>query len=407
MKRPARGICDNMKSLMIFINDPLSELFGKGEITERYYNPGNLFDEIHIIMVNDDKADPEKLQKTAGKAKLYIHNLPISREVFLKSLAWRPTLLKFWARPALELAERVKPLLIRCHGNSLNGIPPRLIKQRMGIPYLVSLHTNPDVDPSGRRRVLKQRVLAKAMTAVEKSVLQDADRVLPVYKSIIPYLRRLGINEYEVAYNVLNPGNLGKKEDYGIRGRVRIVSVSRQIPGKNPEYLIRSLRAIPEAELTLVGDGPLHGYLQEVAKSAQVSERVIFRKAVPNDELCASLPQYDIFAAHTDYWEISKSVLEPLLAGLPIVINKGEGRNVPEFEGDFLLKAENSESGYGGALRSLIENRTFREQLGRSAFSHSQALWNPAKTEENYVRIYQEVMDRAHRKNELKVFQSA
>ena len=52
--------------LMVLIPDRLSDLVSKGEITERYYNPGNLFDEVHIVMTNDDKPDPVALQKMVG-----------------------------------------------------------------------------------------------------------------------------------------------------------------------------------------------------------------------------------------------------------------------------------------------------------------------------------------------------
>ena len=35
--------------LCIFPNDPLQAYYDKGEIKERYYNPNNLFDEVHFI----------------------------------------------------------------------------------------------------------------------------------------------------------------------------------------------------------------------------------------------------------------------------------------------------------------------------------------------------------------------
>ena len=58
------------KVLLVIISDALSDLVKKGEITERYYNPGNLFDEVHILMTVTDKVKIEDVQKTAGTAKL-------------------------------------------------------------------------------------------------------------------------------------------------------------------------------------------------------------------------------------------------------------------------------------------------------------------------------------------------
>ena len=40
------------KTLLVIIPDRLTNLINKGEVTERYYNPGNLFDEIHLMMTS-------------------------------------------------------------------------------------------------------------------------------------------------------------------------------------------------------------------------------------------------------------------------------------------------------------------------------------------------------------------
>ena len=73
-----------MSTLLVIIPDALSGLVNKGEITPRYYNPGNLFDEVHILMTNDDQVKPEDMQRTVGEARLYLHNLPEDRKQFIK-----------------------------------------------------------------------------------------------------------------------------------------------------------------------------------------------------------------------------------------------------------------------------------------------------------------------------------
>ena len=68
---------DKLKSniLMVMVPDRLSELLTKGEIVDRYYNPGEVFDEVHIVMFNDDKPDPALVQRTVGSARLVLHNV--------------------------------------------------------------------------------------------------------------------------------------------------------------------------------------------------------------------------------------------------------------------------------------------------------------------------------------------
>src|SRR5580658_2533776 len=109
-----------MNGLMIIVPDRISDFVNKGEIIERYYNPGNTFDEVHLVITNDDKPDPAAVQKMVGDARLFLHNLPDSRKVFVPTLGWRPWLLGPWVEKAVGLARAVRPALIRCHGALLN-----------------------------------------------------------------------------------------------------------------------------------------------------------------------------------------------------------------------------------------------------------------------------------------------
>lgn len=381
-----------MPSLMVIIPDRLSEIVAKGEIAARYYNPGNLFDEVHILMTNDDRVDPGAVRKTVGDARLHFHNLPAGREVFFRSLGWRPWLLKGWAEPAVTLAREIRPSLIRCHGNDLNTYVASRIKKVLGIPYVVSLHINPDEDMKRRSIGWRQRILTISRETIEKIGLRQADIVLPVYEPILPYIKRLGARNYEVVYNVLNQIFLKKKDDYRLHEPVRLLSVGRQFKEKNPENLIRAMKALPGTHLTLVGDGPYHDYLRGVVRECGVEDRVTFHRSLPNDELCAQLPDYDIFAVHTEYWEISKAILEALLTGLPVIINRRVGQPVPELQGNFVMMVDNTVGGYHGALKKLIEDNRYREELGRLAYAHAQAHWAPDKMEARVVEIYRKYM---------------
>jgi len=376
------------RQLMVMISDRLSDIVRKGEMTDRYYNPGDLFSDVHILMTNDDKPNAAELQRTVGTAKLHLYNIPAGKLLFGLSLGWRPWLLGRWADQAVRLAKQVKPVLIRCHGAHLNALAARRIKAKLGIPYVVSLHINPDVDVRERAATWREYLFAQAQQDIARLALQDADLVMPVYRPIVPYLERLGIRHYEVCYNVLNPEHLRRKDDYNLHDPVRIVSVGRQFREKNPENLIRAVAKIRGTHLTIVGNGPYHDRLKELARQELVTDRVEFIPALPNDQLCRRLPDFDIFAVHTEYWELSKSVLEPLLTGLPVIINRRRGPEVPELTKDICLLVEDTVQGYKSALESLISDRDFRARLGRAAYAYAQANWSPARTEEKFSNIY-------------------
>ena len=132
--------------------------------------------------------------------------------------------------------------------------------------------------------------------------------------------------------------------------------------------------------------------LRELAQQSGAAERIVFRPAVPNDELCASLPDYDIFAIRSDYFELSKSMLEALLSGLPVIVNRRPGDPVPELTDEICMLVDNTPDGYGMALQRLISDDAARERLGRSALAHARARWSPAATEAKFVEIYRELL---------------
>ena len=298
------------KKLMVIINDNLSNIMKKGEVIDRYYNPGNLFSEVHLLLTNNDKPNIASVQRMVGDAKLYLYNMLDDKILFFLSFGWNTILLKLFMQKPLKIAREVKPHLIRCHSAAVNIYVSYYLKKKMQIPYVVSLHINPDVDIRKSSNSLIKKIVFNFRKKIEKIGLLNADIVMPVYSPIVPYLKNLGVLKYEVCYNVINPKHLCKKNNYDINGRVKVISVGRQFLDKNPINLLKAVSRLENLELTIIGDGPYHRYLFNAAHTLGIANRVVFHKSIPNDQLCAMLPKFDIFATHSEYWEISKSVLE-------------------------------------------------------------------------------------------------
>jgi phosphatidylinositol alpha-1,6-mannosyltransferase len=87
---------------------------------------------------------------------------------------------------------------------------------------------------------------------------------------------------------------------HGLDGRPVIVCVSRLVPRKGQDTLIRALpgirAAVPDAALLLVGDGPYEKRLRQLAAHAHVAEHVVFAGAVSSAELPAHFRAGDLFA---------------------------------------------------------------------------------------------------------------
>jgi glycosyltransferase involved in cell wall biosynthesis len=385
------GNLTKAQRLLVVVPDRLSLLIEKGEVTERYYNPGGLFGEVHLLLTNDDQPDPAVVQRLAGDARVFVHNLP-AKGVLTRTLGWRPALLRHWAAGAVMLARQIRPDLVRCYGADLNGMCALEIRRALCVPVVVSLHTLPGDPANPPPANLRERVEDAAIRSVRRKVLREADLVLAVYATLVPYLERLGARRVELAYNVLNGAALRPKEDYALHTPVRVISVGRQIPGKDPRNLIRAVAARPDVDLTLVGSGSIAGEVTRLVDELDVRHRVVLRPAVANDELVAALAEHDLFAVHCDYLGVPKAVLEPMLAGLPVLLNRGAHGPVPELHEGVCLLVENSPEGYGAGLDRLIGDKALREQLGRAARRWAEETCEPSQAERRVVGLYNELL---------------
>lgn len=373
--------CDR---LMVIIPDSLSALLAKGEMIARYYNPGELFREVHIVSTSDDRPDLTALQKAVGSARLVFHNLPVGRRYFIRTCGWQAPLIEPFLRRGVDLARRIRPSLVRTHNNFLEGVLASRIKEKCGIPFVVSLHGVWDVDD---RRTRLARVKATFRRKLERISLTSADSVIAVYEPIIRYAKSRGARQVELIYNVVAGSEIACKTDYRLHTPPRLLTVNRQVDDKNPENVIRAIAEL-DCRYTLVGDGPLHEPLKKLARDLGCADRVEFIKAMPNADLCASLKDFDAFVSHCDYWGMSKTIVEAALAGLPIIINRHPEIVVGEYAGGWILECENSALGYRSAISSLLQSMERRREQGQAAYEAARRRFDPEAMERRLTGLY-------------------
>jgi glycosyltransferase involved in cell wall biosynthesis len=379
-----------LRKLLVIPNDPLQRYVDKGEVKERYFNPENFFDEIHVLSLCDKDDALESAGIMSGSAGVSIH--PIGRPGLL---SWRTV-----RGRALELALALKPDVIRGYNPLFMGYLAVYCAQAAKAIGVVSVHDDYSLPRS--LKIYGPRYLATARGAYQPThhllgfnryMFARADHIICAYRFPLRYVNRWRKAGVSVIYNRVNlkkfyPSVINPE----ISGfRLRVLNVGRQFEGKNPEPLIRALAGMRDISLTLVGDGPFHNRLVDLAQRLGVSRRVRFLPRVEHHALPELYREHDVFAMAITQPGVCIPVLEAAASGLPVVINKPRWEDEPEVVGGLAEVVPLTAVGYLDAFNRLADDPGYRAERGLKLREHV-GKFDGAAMEHAENRLYSQLL---------------
>ena len=163
---------------------------------------------------------------------------------------------------------------------------------------------------------------------------------------------------------------------YGLGERPVIVCVSRLVPRKGQDMLIRALPAIRDrvdgATLVIVGGGPYRTRCTGSLAKFGVAEHVVFTGGVPGDELPAHHAMADVFAmpcrtrgAGLDVEGLGIVYLEASATGVPVVAGRSGGAPESVLDGETGLVVDGWDVGaIAAAVSELLADPERAAQMG-------------------------------------------
>ncbi|ABK77627.1 glycosyltransferase [Cenarchaeum symbiosum A] len=367
----------------IFPNGPLSSHVKKGYWIPRYYNPGNVFDEIFFFPPSEVDLEPREVQMMCGDAKVEIHCMGRANLFNVRSKA----------RRTVEEVRAARPDVIISYNALYGGYLGARCARRLGVPFLVRLHTQLD----GSRQFLRRRSLPKYLVHVytgrfiEPYVLESADRIIAVYDSITPYVRRHG---HEAKLDIIHNGvDLAKFSEGGRNEslpRPLVLSVGRLTAVKGLDTVIRAMKDI-DAHLLIIGDGEMRGELEALAASEGIADRVTFKGSVPNSSIHGYYRSADVFAMgyKPELGNLAIPVIESMAAGVPVVVPQAK----EEFEGfgSAVVYADDNPRSFADRINGLLRDPALRAKYSRRV-QETAAIFDVKKTEAGNARIITEMV---------------
>jgi colanic acid/amylovoran biosynthesis glycosyltransferase len=185
----------------------------------------------------------------------------------------------------------------------------------------------------------------------------------------------------------------------GVGEAPRILHVARLVAKKGTADLIaafaRVVRAVPAAELAIVGAGPLRDSLGGLAKELGVAHAVRFLGARPHDETLAELSRSrllcvpSVTAPNGDMEGLPTVVLEAFAAGRPVVGTRHGGIPEAVTDGtDGYLVAERDVVGLADRLTALLGDVELGERMGAAARATAEERFDLRRQTDKLERLY-------------------
>ncbi len=188
-----------------------------------------------------------------------------------------------------------------------------LASRHLRLPWSLTLHGTAELDHPSRELLPEKIEHASFVACASHYVRSQAMRTVPsaLWKKL--FLVRCGV-ELERC-----PRRVPDRRD----GRLRIVSVGRLSPEKGQLGLLEALRAAldagVDAELSLVGDGPLREVLEQRAAAFGLGDRCRFVGRCSEDEVLRRVARADVFALSSFMEGLPVALMEAMALGVPVV----------------------------------------------------------------------------------------
>ena len=369
------------------------------------------------------------------RVAVYRQNLFVASETFIRAQAaaltgWEPTFVG--RRPiadappgvrAVSLHERLsRPAMTRYAVTArsadvtavLGEIDPQVIHAHFGpdglyasrsardldVPLVVTLHGR-DVTMSARSLLASRKPVAANYALRRRRLTSRAAVVL----CVSDYLRQAAIRR-GMDPDRLRTHYIGVDTDVfaatDLPAEPVIVHIARLVEKKGTGYLIDALRAVvdavPDAQLRIVGDGPLRPALEQRAAELGLTRHVRFLGPLPPDGVRAELraarvyAQPSVTAANGDQEGLPISLLEAMSTGTAIVATRHSG--IPEAIADERhgrLVPERSVGELAEALTAYLADDAAAAAAGRAAAERARAHFDLRRQTAALERIYEDV----------------
>ncbi|TQN37867.1 glycosyltransferase involved in cell wall biosynthesis [Blastococcus colisei] len=241
---------------------------------------------------------------------------------------------------------------------------------------------------------------------LERGLCRDVSHVVATCSDEVFELRRLGLRSDGVSIvpcgvdtSVFTPrGPVAPRGD-----RKRLLVLGRLVERKGQDDAVRALRAVPDAELVVVGGPPADAVdadpevhrLRSIAEADGVADRLVFAGSVARDDVPAWVRSADVVLAVPWYEPFGITPLEAMACGRPVVATAVGGLQDSVADGvTGVLVPPRDPAALGEALAALLADDERRAAYGAAGVRRARDRYRWSRVVADTENVYRQVLAR-------------
>lgn len=376
-------------SCLIIVNQKISEWIKKGEIVENYFNPNKFFKKIIILSLVKDEVNKKSLYKLCGvnNTKFVIIDSFLTNKFFQLLI---PNFIQMKIlRKNFDKMNIKKIKLVRSIGDDFAGFYATSIAEKNNYPVFVSIHSFVNFYIFFFLMSFKEKIMYLLMFSYRQYSHRKATRIIIVYRYILNKINKVFHYKTVCIENLIPVQKIHTKKNYSIKEKCNLICIGRLIKGKSPEIILKAISELKLVDLTIIGDGPLEKKIKNMILNQNLKFKIKLIKSMKNIEILQILKNYDAFICFDTYYEFPKTIIEAILAGLPVIANKKTLKKQFEFKNLKIFWCDENVNSLKKTIKDLIENERLRKIYSQHNTKIAWKLYSQDAIEKKVINLYQ------------------
>ncbi len=249
-----------------------------------------------------------------------------------------------------RLAKQFKLDHLHVHSCAGSAILAMFVKRLVDLPYSLTLNANLEWWGGEMDRKFGESAFTLAIT---QWLYDQVRQQMPHLREDQLLLGRIGVDtdKWTPAQAPNNPVP-------------QLIIVGRLHASKGHNVLLDALAKVPHAELTIVGDGPERGAIEEQIKRLNLSERVRMTGSVAEHQIIDLMRGADLFVAPSHAEPLGVVYMEAMAMGVATIGTAAGGvAEIIDSGVDGLLVPPKDPDALANAIQSLIDDPQRRQQI--------------------------------------------